>query len=273
MNQISKNLFITVILLIIILSGCGQKKTEKSTNSIPQSKADSIKFTPKELVKSYNNCGPGDLMCTFIKLNYIEATEGKIKEKINKIINDRIINAYEMPDKNFDNVNLMMETFIRDFETFKKQFPGANQQWIVDYAVSVHGQTDKVLCLSFFNSSYLGGAHPMTNIFFSNINKETGDTLSLVDLFGKGFENKLNSVIDKNFREQKELKPGDNLSDKGGLFKNKIIFTDNFAVTSDKGIEFFYNPYDIAPYAMGTIVVRLSPGDAAGLMTGASLLK
>ncbi len=259
---------IFAILFIMILSGCGQKKTEKSTDNIPQPKSDSLRFTARELMKSYNNCGPGDRMCTFIKLNYIEATEGKIKEKVNRLINNRLVNAYEMPDKNFDNVNVMMETFIKDFETFKKQLPEATQQWIVDYVVSVHGQTDKMLSLSFFNSSYLGGAHPMTTFFFVNINKETGDTLSLADVFGNGFENKLNSAIDKKFREQRELKPGDNLSKKFGLFENKISFTYNFAVNSDKGLDFYYNAYDIAPYAIGPIVVSFTAGEFAALMTG-----
>jgi len=178
-----------------------------------------------------------------------------------------------MPDKNLDNVNLMMETFIRDFEAFKKQFPDAWQVWTIDYITKVYGETEKVLCLSFFNSSYLGGAHPMTNTFFINISKENGDTLSLTDLFGKGFEEKLNAVIDKKFRNQMGLKPGDNLAEKGGLFENKISVTYNFAVTGEKGIEFFYNAYDIAPYVVGPIVVKLSAGDVAGLLTGASQLK
>jgi hypothetical protein len=137
----------------------------------------------------------------------------------------------------------------------------------------VYGETDKTLCLSFYNSNYLGGAHPNTFTVFRNINKETGDTISLINLFGSGFEDKLNKLIDKNYRVMKGLKPGDNLSEKGDLFVNKITFTYNFAVLNDKAIEFYYNAYDIAPYVIGPVVVKISAEDIAGILTGSSPLR
>jgi hypothetical protein len=71
----------------------------------------------------------------------------------------------------------------------------------------------------------------------------------------------------------KGLKPGDNLSEKGDLFVNKITFTYNFAVLNDKAIEFYYNAYDIAPYVIGPVVVKISAEDIAGILTGSSPLR
>jgi hypothetical protein len=137
----------------------------------------------------------------------------------------------------------------------------------------VYSETDKILCLTFFNSNYLGGAHPNTLTIFRNINKETGDTVTLPDLFGAGFEEKLNQLIDKNYRLSAGLQPGDNLAEKGELFENKITFNYNFAVWNDKSVEFYYNAYEIAPYAVGPISVKIPASEVSGILTGASQLK
>ena len=269
-------LTINIFLIFIIICGCGQKKTDDIStgrDTISPLINTSVKFVLKELFRSYKDCKPGEVNCTYIKLNYIEATETNIKDKINKIINNELITAYEMPDKNLNNAELMAETFMNDYKNFKKMSPQLPEIWSIDYTAKVHGETDKILCLSFFNSNYLGGTHPNTNTVFRNINKETGDTISLKDLFGNGFEEKLNTLIDKKYRETKGLKTGDNLADKGGLFENKITFTFNFAVNSDRGIGFYYNAYDIAPYVLGPVAVKLSAEDIAGILTGSSPLK
>lgn len=264
------------VFLFLAFGGCGEKKTEnistgKDTTS--SSKPITVKFLPKELFKRYNDCIRGEANCTYIRLIYIEAVETNIKDKINKIINDELVTSYKMPDKNLDNINLMAETFMKDYDNFKKRFPKLPDTWSIDCAVKVYGETDKLLCLFFYKIDNLGGAHPNENMIFRNINKETGDTVSLVDLFGQGFEDKLNALIDKKYREMKNLKPGDNLAEKGDLFKNKITFTNNFAVNNNKSIEFYYNAYEIAPYAAGHIVVKLSAEEVASLLTASSPVK
>ena len=264
------------VLLLLSLNGCGEKKTEnisRGRDSIPPPKTTTVKFIQKQLYKSYNDCKRGEPNCTYIRLIYIEAVEANVSSKINNIINNELVTAYDMPDKNLNNIELMAETFIKDYEKFKKRYPQLPETWAIDCAARVYGETGRILCISFYKTNFLGGTHPNENMIFRNINKETGDTISLTDIFGRGFEEKLNALIDKKYREMKKLKPGDNLSEKGGLLKNKITFTNNFAVNSDKGIEFYYNAYEIAPYAAGPIVVKLSEGDVTGILTGSSPLK
>lgn len=272
-----KTLIIAVILILLASAGgCGQKKTESTSagkDTLSLQKPVTFSFTQKQFVKTYNNCKPDNPACTYIKLNYIEAEAGSIKDKINKIITGELVTAYQMPDKNLDNVNLMAETFMKDYDKFKKQFPQMPEVWTIDFTAKVYGETDKVLCLSFENSNYLGGAHPNTYTTFKNIDKQSGDTIGLTNLFGSAFEDKLNKLIDRNYRIMKKLKPGDNLAQNGDLFENKITLTHNFAVLNDKGIEFYYNAYDIAPYVMGPISVKLTAADIRELQTASSPLK
>jgi len=264
--------------IFCLFYGCGDKKKDDSKTSQDSitkqySTTEKINFEKKDLVKSVNNCRPGEKGCTYIHITYVEAADGKIKDRINAIIKNGLLTAYEMPDKNLDNTQLMMDSYIRDFESFKKQFPKVIQEWTVEFDARVYSETEKIICFAFENYSYLGGAHPNMVMTFRNVSRETGDTLSLPDLFGQGFEEKLNALIDKNYRRMKGLNPGDNLQEKGELFENFIKFNYNFSVTGEKGVEFFYNAYEIAPYAAGPVVVTLSAQDIAGIISGASPLK
>lgn len=271
MNKI----FISAVITLFILTGCAAKKTENVQDNVPTkySGPEPVKFTGKELFKSVNNCKPGEKGCTYIRITYIEAAGGPIKDKLNSLITNGIVTAYEMPDKNLNNPQLMMDTYIKDYESFKEKNPHVAGEWTVDFDARVYAETDKILCLAFENSSFLGGAHPSVFMAYRNLSKETGDTITLSGLFGNGFEDKLNAMIDKKYREMRGLKPGDNLQEKGGLFNNEIKFNYNFAVTADKSVEFYYNAYEIAPYAAGPIVVKLAGPEIASIITGASPLK
>jgi hypothetical protein len=152
------------------------------------------------------------------------------------------------------------------FADTKKQFPAIPGAWFWEYNMKIYGETTNILCLSADNMTFTGGAHPNYYSAFYNINKVTGDTLSLKDLLVPGFETKLNELIDKKFREMKGLQPGENLQDKGELFENKITFNYNAAVTKELGIEFHYNPYEIAPYAAGPITISLSREELGDLI-------
>ncbi|MEO8665310.1 MAG: RsiV family protein, partial [Ignavibacteria bacterium] len=59
---------------------------------------------------------------------------------------------------------------------------------------------------------------------------------------------------------------------KGDLFSNKISFKYNVAVTKDGVLEFYYNPYEIAPYVVGPITVSLTKAELGTLIGTGSLL-
>jgi len=271
-----KKMLVFFVSILFIFTGCSTKKpenTQDNTTTKSPPVYEPIKFVNKELFKSLNNCRAGEKGCTYIRITYIEAEDGKIKDKLNAVITGGIAAAYKMPDKNLNNPLLMMDTYIKDYKAFKKNYPGPAPEWTVDFDARVYAETDKILCLVFENSGFLGGAHPDVFMNYRNVNKETGDTITLSEVFGKGFEDKLNDLVDKKYRVIMGLKPGDNLQEKGGLLNNEIKFNYNFALTADKGIEFYYNAYEIAPYVTGPIVVKLSGTEAAGIITGASLLR
>lgn len=277
-----KNYIPTMLLLAFILvAGCGQKKNENTSsgdnrtsanNTEEKKESGELVIGPKEFMKSYKNCSPTDT-CTYFKLTYLEATSGKIKDKLNAFIQKEVLLGTTIGDSTPASIQAAADSFMVTYVDTKKEFPDMPGAWFWEYNMTVHNETSKILTLSAESFTFMGGAHPNSFACYYNINKETGDTLSLKDLLSPGFEVKLNTLIDKKYREMKGLGPKDNLQDKGDLFENKITFNYNVAVTKEGGLEFYYNPYEIAAYVFGPIMVTLTKAELGDLIGPNSLLK
>lgn len=273
--------YLIILAAFAFAIGCGQKKPENNTSSgetktteTPpgESKTESgpLVLTPREFLKGYKDCKPSD-SCTYFKVTYIEATSGKIKDKLNQLINRELLWGTETGDTLPVSIQAAADSFMASYAETKKLFPG--MPWFWEYHMKIFNETEKILTLTSQSFTFMGGAHPNTFTGYYNIDKQTGDTLGLRQLLVPGFETKLNELIDKKYRELRGLKPGDNLAEKGDLFDNKITFNYNIAVNKAGGLDFFYNAYEIAPYAAGPITISLTRDDLGDLIGPNSLLK
>ncbi len=267
-----------ILLTVFIFSSCG-KKSDSTKTDIKQTTTDTkttdesvIKFSDKSFMKSYKNCTQNDT-CTYFKVDYLEAVSGKNKDKVNKLIMNIVNSGVSYGDKSLPSMDVAADSFLTQYVSFRKEFPETALFWYLELSVKQANETPKIMTFSSENSSFMGGAHPNTYFYYTNISKETGDTISLSNLFTAGFEKKLNELIDAAYRKMKNLKPGDNLQDKGDLFENKIAFNYNFMVTKDGTITFYYNPYEIAAYVVGPIEITLTKDEIAPLVAENSLLK
>jgi len=267
-----KNLLILFVTVLFISAGCGQKTEYKipTAETLNKGNTSETAFVTKKLSKSINNCKPGDSGCSYIRLTYSEATSGNGKDKINLLIKNMMMNTYKLPDKNITDPQIMMDSYIKDCEAFKKQNPKNTKDWMLDFNARVYTETGKLYCLIFENVSYLGDAKLSIITAYKNVYKETGDTVSLRTLLGEGYEDRLNDAVEKKFREMRKLSPGDDLQEKGGLFQKHLNFTNNFAVTKDKGMDFYYNAGEIINASWGPILIKLSPDEVRGLIYGDS---
>jgi len=128
--------------------------------------------------------------------------------------------------------------------------------------------TDPLLTsLKFTNSIHNeSAAHGHLHIEGVVINPKTGMRLSLKDIFILGFENRLNTLIEKKYRNMKGLSNLERLdSIKGELFDNKIAYSNNFYMTRN-GITFIYNEYEIASYATGNIQINIPYFDISDIL-------
>jgi len=214
------------------------------------------KFTEKNYKKSYKGCDDKKEDCTNFQVYYPEMTEGAYKDKVNALVKDMALSSYSTDDKHYPDFDKLMDGFMKDYEDFRKEFPDAPAVWYLKDSTAIVYNSSYILCLANISENYLGGAHGSYNVAYTNFDMRNGNVLKTKDIFNKGYETALNKMIEAQYRKQMNLKPGEPLIE-GGLFDNKIAFNDNFAITNE-GIEFLYNQYEIAPYAVGVIDIKLT---------------
>ena len=109
----------------------------------------------------------------------------------------------------------------------------------------------------------MGGAHPNQWSRWMNFDFATGKYLSKEELFLPSAKAAIESLLlDKLIRLQAEQHPEQNVStledlQKLGLLQmTNIYIPDNFLLTKE-AVLFLFNRYDIAPYAVGEIVIEV----------------
>ncbi len=117
---------------------------------------------------------------------------------------------------------------------------------------------------------YSGGAHGLGKTQFLVFDTEKMHPVDLSALLIPEYEAALSELLEAEFRAQHFLEPGQDLRD-AGLFENSIPPSPNFYVTPREMV-FFYNPYELAPYAMGASIIRLTFDQMEGLLNGSPLI-
>jgi hypothetical protein len=237
---------------------------QNSSNEAAGNKSDLPKFIQKVFTKNYKGCIDTAEGCTYMQVYYPEMTDGKYKDKINALVKDMALSCYSTDDTHYADFDKLISQFMKDYENFRKDVPDFPGGWYLKDSTGVITNTPDILCLKNTSESYLGGAHGAYNVAYTNFDMRNGNTLKTKDIFVKGYEKTLNKLIEERIRKHFEMKPNESLSE-GGLFENKVSFNDNFAITKD-GIEFLYNQYEIAAYAMGVIEIKLSYQDIDAIL-------
>lgn len=156
-------------------------------------------------------------------------------------------------------------SFIGEYDSYRKDDPEA-MGWYSDTTGKVLLNRAGLLTVSITTDIYTGGAHGMNSTSYYVFDAETGQRLSIGDIFLPGSEARLDALVDRRYREMKGLGPNTPLNgEQGELFEDVIRHNDNFAVT-DLGITFLYNPYEIAAYATGPIEVDLKWAEVQPLL-------
>lgn len=114
-------------------------------------------------------------------------------------------------------------------------------------------------CITYFvvHEEYNGGAHPNTFISITNFDPNSGNEITLNDIFKEGHEEQLIAILTEQLMKENNAATIEELRDQGFLFFDTEMFISNNFALEKESITFLYNPYEIACYAMGHIYVTL----------------
>ncbi len=179
---------------------------------------------------------------------------------------------FKMPTST--DVQIMLKQSRDDyFESYRNTFADEKETEILenpffrnsnnDLGCSVNSETKRLICLQFVFYEYSGGAHGITGISFINADKLEKKVIKIEDVLLNPGSLQLLRILESRFRIQSGAPPGRKLSELG-LFEDRIMkLSDNFYI-EEKGIGFFYNQYEIAPYAAGPIDIFVPYSDLKG---------
>ena len=266
-----KKLFASGLLagLLYFQFGCGDKIDLDFSDS-----RDTLSYHIVKLEKKDGDCKDDFTNCVEIGITYPEfdsASNDSVKNKLNKFIEEAIL-YYSYGETTPQNINQLMEQFVEHYQDFLLEMPDYAVAWKQTNEVKVILNSPLILSLEFFDYNFMGGAHPNTEIAYENFDTQTGDKIYLQDLFVNNYEEVLNKIGEKKFREARSIPSNKNFDSIGFWFdNNKFVLTDNFAL-SKNNLVFLYNSYEVAPYAMGRTKIEIPYGELKDIIKPEGLL-
>lgn len=169
------------------------------------------------------------------------------------------------------------EVFIIASNSFDKQYLTSNEELFSQYGnecFACNWEKKFMLTPLFFNSRYLsfnlseyaytGGAHGMQHNSIINIDRSSGDIITLESFLKKESDSKLTAIITSHVKDKLKLRKETSLKE-AGFFTESIPPASNYAITP-YGIVFIYNPYEIGPYSMGIVSVFIPEKELKNLL-------
>lgn len=116
---------------------------------------------------------------------------------------------------------------------------------------------DGIINYFFTEDYYGGGAHPNSVTSIQCFSTQTGDKINLDQLITDTCSVPLSQRLTDRLMKKVGVVSLDSLHSLGYLDNIEMFVSDNFILDKDS-IHFYYNPYDIAPYAAGAITLSFS---------------
>lgn len=135
--------------------------------------------------------------------------------------------------------------------------PAFGDLWYYDYKVSVAYQDDVCLSLEGHNEGYEGGVHGYAYTTYASFDVKQSRRITESEIYVADYNQPLSELIQRKIMADHKVKTLAELSDLGFDAPDEIAPNANFMLT-DVGITYCYNQYEIAPYAMGMTIVKLS---------------
>ncbi|QJW89070.1 DUF3298 domain-containing protein [Spirosoma taeanense] len=161
-------------------------------------------------------------------------------------------------------LNKAASLFAADYETMLKDMGGLGGCWELKTQADTVYAAPKTLTVRFETYAYTGGAHPNSNMAYYTFDRETGRVLTLNELVSD--TTALLTVVEKAFRQEQQLLPQYNLEERGYFLRDGRFFLPANIGLSRKGLICYYNPYEIAAYALGPIEVTVPYEQLNGIL-------
>lgn len=195
--------------------------------------------------------------CPNVEINIPKAIDGSsVATAINQSLSEEIISllSFSEGQEDIDTADKAIASFTNSYKELKSKFPD-EVAWEAKINGDVIYEDLNIVTVAVNSYSFTGGAHGYASTSFLNFDKTKGIELDTPDLFDdmEGFE----EFAETQFRAQEKVPEDQNINATGFMFEGDAFHLPyNVGYTPD-GIQLIYNPYEVASYADGPIVLTL----------------
>ena len=212
-----------------------------------------VQYKTVTFEETLEGCPEEKSPCARVSLSYPEITRAvtdSVRSSLNEEIRRPLLQSIDIEGSRESPKALAEELFFYYSRTVK-EFPNYAAQWFIERTAEIVHDSLGILTVEFNDRMYSGGAHTLHQQFFRILDTRTGVRLEVDSLVHKGGAERLWGLAERVFRRVREIPPGRGLNEAGFWFQaNRFTLNENIGLTS-RGLEVIFNPYEIAPYAMG----------------------
>ncbi|QRR04165.1 DUF3298 domain-containing protein [Dyadobacter sandarakinus] len=250
--------FFGLLLLVswsLVFQACNRQARKEEVQTADRKLAGAVRHEQYGSCDSVSNAG------IYVKLNLWQPTgEDTLAKTMSGVLNQKTIkkiNAFGDPDliksnpAALESVAGAFQVFENNYKSFKKTNPDAPGCWMMELTGDTLMTTSKALCYQLFEVSFVGGAHPNSFRSFHVFDRKTGIERPMKDYVTDSAA--LVKLVEKEFRKVEKLSPEADLDQSGYFLLNHTFVLPLNYIFAREGVRFYYNPYEIAPYARGAI--------------------
>jgi hypothetical protein len=224
-----------------------------------------LRYTMHSLQSTWGDCGVEPCITLHVRFPVFLKRHDPASQDdtLNVFVQETLLGKYD-PGGVRPVLDAVRDSVAAQFRALPPSAP--RHPWTIDRTMTVLGDTLDILTLDVEEFRNTDGAHPTTMHLLYMLRPESMTVLTLDDIIGPGRRRLLTQLCEREFRSVRKIPPGERLSDKGFTFPgNAFTLTMNVGLTG-KGILFYYNPYEIAPYDMGPTRIVIGWSKLQGLL-------
>lgn len=207
-----------------------------------------------------------------LKVQYAMQKKGEAAKEINEYLVERLFN---MQDVSVESAcEQFAESYVQNYQNtltplYNQDRNDSTKRAWYDYhyiiTTETHTGNENTIVYIATIDYYEGAAHGINEQIVMNFDKETGRHLTLSDVFATGYEQQLTAVLLKALKEKTGSEDLAALKEKGYLNAMDMFPAENFII-GEETITFIYNPYEIAPYNMGSTELIIPYNDVEKIL-------
>lgn len=228
---------ITFIILLLSLVGC--QKGKKLT------------FQPLNLDET--RCSE----CPEVAIRIPNALENsKAARTINSALKEEIIEILNYDDETeASSIKEAVKSFSDGYWELKKLYPEETTSWEAKIEGKITYEDPVLLTIELNSYLFTGGAHGYTSKRYLNFDKRKGKELENWQLFRDRED--FQEFAERKFRNQESIPLEKPINSTGFMFERDSFYLPENIGFTDEGVKLLYNPYEVASYADGPIILTL----------------